>query len=77
MNRRTFFGLTAAAAGLAACKTSPSETPAASFELEEVGIAELAAGLRSGRWTSRKLAELYLARIEAMNLIGSVWFYIH
>src|SRR5690349_7425456 len=64
MNRRTFLGVAAAGAG------SAIAAPVPSFELEEIGIAELAEGLRSGRWTSRKLAELYLGRIEAMNHKG-------
>ena len=37
------------------------------FELEEVGVAELQAGLTSGRWTARGLAEAYLARIAALD----------
>ncbi len=63
MKRRDFVGAAAFAAGLAPYK-------AAAFELEELTIADLAKGLRSGRWTSRRLAELYLARIEALNLKG-------
>src|SRR3954452_11635768 len=64
MHRRTFFGVAAAGAASAAA------VPVPSFELEEIGVTELAEGLRSGRWTSRKLAELYLSRIEAMNHKG-------
>jgi amidase len=84
MNRRTFLGTTlgttAALGALTACKSTPtqeSNTPSASpFELEELSIADLSAGLKSGRWTSRKLVELYLSRIDAMNhkgpMLGSV-----
>ena len=37
------------------------------FELEELTIAELQEGMRSGRWTARKLTEQYLERIDRMN----------
>ncbi len=40
------------------------------FELDEVTIDELRAGLRSGRWTARSLTERYLERIESLNLRG-------
>ena len=40
------------------------------FELEEVSIGEIAEGLAAGRWTSRRLVELYLERIDATNLRG-------
>jgi amidase len=65
MNRRDFAGA-ALAAGLAVCQAERS--PA--FELEELTIAELSKGLRAGRWTVRKLAELYLARIDDLNRKG-------
>ena len=49
----------------------PAPVPAVpAFELEEVSIAELGEGLVSGRWTSRRLAELYLERIDATNRRG-------
>jgi amidase len=41
-----------------------------SFELEEVTVAQLQDGMRSGRWTARGLAEAYLARIEAVDRQG-------
>lgn len=44
------------------------EVPA--FELEELSIAELGRGLASGRWTSHRLVELYLERIDVTNLRG-------
>src|SRR5262249_42586406 len=56
-----------------AASTAPTEAPAASggaFELEELTIAELQAGLASGRWTARSLAEAYLARIAALDRQG-------
>ncbi len=66
MNRRTFAGA-ALAAGLAACKESTGTAP---FELDELSIADLSAGLQSGRWTTHRLAELYLARIDSFNRKG-------
>jgi amidase len=40
------------------------------FELEEVTIAELQAGMKSGKWTARSLAEKYLSRIEKIDKQG-------
>ena len=40
------------------------------FELEETGLSELATGLRQGKWTCSRLAELYLARIERIDRSG-------
>ena len=40
------------------------------FELEELSISQLADGLRSGRWTSHRLAELYLHRIGELDRRG-------
>jgi amidase len=41
-----------------------------SFELDELGIAELQEGMQSGKWTARALAEKYLARIDALDRQG-------
>jgi len=40
------------------------------FELQELSLAELADGLQKRRWTSRRLAELYWGRIEAIDRRG-------
>jgi amidase len=37
------------------------------FELDEVSITELHAGMVSGRWSSREITELYLRRIEEID----------
>ncbi|MFL5515522.1 MAG: amidase [Gemmatimonadales bacterium] len=42
----------------------------APFELEEITIAELQAGMASGRYSARRVVELYLARIAAMDRTG-------
>lgn len=41
--------------------------PVSDFELEEVSITELHAGMVSGRWSSRDITELYLRRIEEVD----------
>ena len=58
MDRRTFLN-SAALAGMA---PSPAR-----FELEEATAADLAEGMRRGRWTARALTEQYLARIAALD----------
>jgi amidase len=40
------------------------------FELDEITIAELQDGMKSGKYTARSIAELYLARIEAIDKNG-------
>lgn len=85
LSRRQFLGLGAAGgalllAGPAACgpgdpaATAEGEgealTPSRPFELEEVSIDELRAGLESGLWSSRRLTELYLERIDDTNRRG-------
>ena len=60
-------------AALTACSPEPiaPSTPAgAPFELEELTIRELQDALAAGRYTSRRLVELYLERIEAIDRGG-------
>lgn len=57
-------GLPAAPAKQPAPAPAP---PRAAFELEEVTVAELQAGMSSGRYTARHIVELYLGRIAAMD----------
>ena len=40
------------------------------FELEELAIRDLSAGLASGRWTSQRLVELYVGRIVEVDRVG-------
>jgi amidase len=84
--RRTFLGHVAvvgagAAGGLSAWGAPPGaaaaptrRTAAASgafsFDLEEITLAELQAGMAAGRYTSRGVIEQYLARIAAMDRTG-------
>jgi len=44
--------------------------PVSAFELEEVSITELHAGMVSGRWTSQEITGLYLGRIEEIDRRG-------
>jgi amidase len=81
LDRRTFLGhaavLGAAAAGGVKLPgagprpgAAPAAPPPASFELEEVTVAQLQAGMASGRWTSRRIVEQYLERIAALDPAG-------
>ena len=84
MNRRRFLGTSAlgGAALLATqpgCAPPPAPQPATSpvaatgneeYELHEATIDSLQEGMRSGRLTARRITELYLARIEALNQRG-------
>lgn len=74
VSRRSLLAGGAAGAALAALK--PGEAAAqhehhhpvpAAFELEEMTLLDLQAGLKSGRFTSRSLAESYLGRIVELD----------
>ncbi len=66
----------AAAAAVAAGDSATAQPPAAAaakvkpFELEELSIRDLAEGQASGRWSSRRLVELYLGRIADVDRGG-------
>ena len=45
-------------------------TQQAAFELDEITIAALQEGMRSGKYTARSLAELYIARSDAIDRAG-------
>ncbi|HVG22481.1 MAG TPA: amidase [Blastocatellia bacterium] len=75
LNRRDFLRSTALGSALALAGSAPSypakeatlttsSSVVSSFELEEMTIAELQAGMKSGKWTARSIAEKYLAQIE-------------
>lgn len=85
LSRRAFLGGAAAASTLAALDVQAqapavapareAERPAAAprstpFELEEISLADLQAGLASGKYTARSLTERYLARIQAFDRTG-------
>lgn len=79
LDRRTFLQTGAftslAAAGLPTGIRNPSSPslgvqPQQGFALAEVTIADLQAGMATGRYTSQSLCELYLDRIRANDLQG-------
>jgi amidase len=68
MNRRKF--VNASLTSALAMQQSLSAQSSAAFELEEKTIDELASLMQSGHYTSRRITELYLARIDATNRKG-------
>jgi len=81
MNRRRFLGYTAFGSatllsGSAPFGCAPGEVPSDApagdepFELHEATVADLQAGMESGRWTARSITEAYLARIDALDRGG-------
>src|SRR5690606_22715115 len=51
-------------------RIGPAPRPRPAFELEEMTISELMEHMGSGRYTARRLAELYLERIESLDRQG-------
>ncbi|QIX60480.1 amidase [Hymenobacter sp. BT18] len=86
MNRRIFLrnsslaGLTLATFSLDACTADPASSAATAdgsaapapdtFELQEATVAQLQDKMKSGQLTARRITELYLARIEAIDKAG-------
>jgi len=80
IDRRTFLGYAGMSAipalargvsgGLLIPGLAPGVSPAALPELEDATIAELQAGMASGKYTSRSITVVYLQRIEAMDKKG-------
>src|SRR5437868_13988439 len=76
IDRRTFLGYAGMSAipalargvsgGLLIPGLAPGVSPAAPPELEDATIAELQAGMASGKYTSRSITVVVLPRIEAM-----------
>ena len=69
MIRRTLITLILVTAPLVSGGTRQQPASAA-FELEEMTIAQLQDAMAGGRYTSRRLVELYLQRIEAIDRGG-------
>jgi amidase len=76
MKRRSFLAASVSATALsqAACQyvlgTAASSSAPGAFELDEVSLADISSGLAQGKWTSARLVQLYLARIEAVDRNG-------
>ena len=69
-----FIALVLAAAGSSTVRSQParpsSHSPAAAFDVTEQSIEELQRAMTAGEITSRRLVDLYLARIEAYDKQG-------
>jgi amidase len=63
-------GLPALAGAREIVQSTASEAPPKPFELDEMTIADLQAGMASGKYTSRSITEKYLARIEEIDKRG-------
>jgi amidase len=58
------------AVGTPADTDAPQVPPDDSFELREMSAGDLQAGLKSRRWTSKRLVELYSERIRRLDRTG-------
>jgi amidase len=72
-SRRNFLASGAASGLMLALSTertsaAPKDAP---FEFEEATVADLREAMRSGKHTARSIAEIYLARIEAIDRQGT------
>jgi amidase len=76
MKRRAFLqvSLLGGSAALAhpaqSLSSHPAPVPVKPFDLEEVTTAALQAGMKSGKYTARSIAEKYLARIDEIDKRG-------
>ena len=68
LDRRRFLAAGVGTALLTATPSRHAEEPP--FDLAELTIADLRAGMASGKFTARSLAEKYLARIDAIDRKG-------
>ncbi|MFO0810326.1 MAG: amidase [Gemmataceae bacterium] len=68
LDRRHFLAAGVGAAVLAAARRTRADEPP--FDLAELTIADLQAGMAAGKFTARSLAEKYLARIDAIDRKG-------
>src|SRR5579859_4987798 len=77
VNRRRFLGTGPAALAAAGAAWSAGragfESPEAAhpFELEEITVRALQDGMRSGRFTAKSIARMYLERIEKLDRRGA------
>ncbi|RKH15832.1 amidase [Corallococcus sp. CA047B] len=81
LSRRTLLGAAAAVTGALTAREAHAESPpatstasaaAGTFALEEATVAQLRAGLESGKHTARGLTEAYLNRIRALDRTGDL-----
>ncbi len=70
-SRRRFLQAGLLGCAAAATAAEPAAPPAAKpFDLEELGIAELQDGMKSGKYNARSLVERYRARIDEIDKQG-------
>lgn len=70
MKRRDFLSLSAAASAaivLNSAERVSAQTDMKTFELDEATIADLQAAMSAGKWTSRRITEMYLDRIATVD----------
>ncbi len=65
-----FYPALGAARDISSSASSSSAMEVKSFELDEITIADLQDGMKSGKFTTRSLAEKYTARIEEIDKHG-------
>ena len=65
-----FPGISAAGSTVEESRRAGAAYAPAEFELQDITIAELQSGMRSGKYTSRRLVELYLQRIDELDQAG-------
>lgn len=65
-----FYPALGAARDISSTPSSSPSTEVKSFELDEIIIADLQDGMKSGKFTARSLAEKYTARIEEIDKQG-------
>ena len=78
VSRRKFLGTGAAALALPAVLAAELREPVVAtarhdvkpFELDEVSVADLQEGMKSGKWTARRIAQKYLERINEVDKNG-------
>jgi amidase len=78
VSRRKFLGTGAAALALPAVLAAELREPVFAtarhdvkpFELDEVSVADLQEGMKSGKWTARRIAQKYLERIKEVDKNG-------
>jgi amidase len=73
MQHRALFGTLAIATLVASLSSAPRERPLPSqgrFELEEATVASMQDWMANGRYTSRRLTELYLQRVTEIDRSG-------
>src|SRR5262245_36279745 len=69
LSRRDFLEM-GAAAGTLGRGQETEKTAIPDFEIAEATVAQLQADMKAGKYTSERLVELYLERIEALDQRG-------